>query len=105
MNNDKDNWQHDSHQKHKDAATLVDEKVPEGEGGKHDHGGVLLLHSLHLGLLARHVVQQAKECSHCDDTHQHLARVQEGNDFKDDEGREEIVGLIIEEVADESALR
>merc|ERR1719317_1295059 len=73
MYNDKYNRQHDSHQEHQDAATLVDEKVPKRKGGKHDHGGVLLLH-----------------------------RVQEGNDFKDNNGREEVVGLIIEEVADES---
>ena len=52
MYNDKYNRQHDSHHEHQDAATLVDEKVPERKGGKHDHGGVLLLHSLHLCLLA-----------------------------------------------------
>ena len=51
MNNDEHNRQHDSHQEHQDTAALVDEEVPSTEGGQHHQGGVLLLDSLHLGLL------------------------------------------------------
>ena len=35
---------------------------------------------------------------HCENAKDHLARVEEGDDEEDDQGRDEVVGLVVEEV-------
>ena len=40
--------------------------------------------------------------NHCQHPESHLEGIEEGDDAKDDDGRESIVGLVIDEVADNS---
>jgi len=91
----------DSGEKYEDTSELVDEEVADTEGAQQHQGRVVLLHGLQLDLSVGEVVQRSKQDGHGEDAQEHLAGVEKTHDEEDEDGRDEVVGLVIQQVVDD----
>merc|ERR1719150_531905 len=102
MDEGEEDWEDYSGEKDQDAAKLVDHEVAEAECGDHHDGGMILLQRFHLHLQRFTLLVGSRYYSHGDHPQHHFARVEKADEGEDEKCRDEVVGLVVEQVVHHS---
>ena len=66
---------------------------------------MLLLYLFHLDLTRIQIVEKAEDEGHCENTNTHLEWIHEGDEAKDAQSWDGIIGLVVNKVADNAILK
>ena len=83
----------------------MDEEVGREKRPQHDQSRMVLFNLFDLNLTCIQIVEKAKYERHGQNSNTHLERIHEGNEAKDSQGRDGIIGLVVYKVAHNTILK
>lgn len=101
MDNDENERQENSEAEDNDGGQLVHQVISAGKDGKGDEERMFPFEVQDFAFSTLSVVGEAEHQTHKSQSEHHFMGVKEGDEKKDDETCQEVVGLIVEQVVDQ----